>query len=78
MDKYVPISCEFHDRLEAWATTRAECTIEFVTVAGTRESQNSIIEDVFACDGKEFILLTNGDRIRLDRIESVNGHRLPK
>ena len=65
---YKPISCSLYDKLEAIATRHesVELTIGQLTI-------RDIIVDVFSKNQAEFIRLKNGDIIRLDKIEKING-----
>jgi Rho-binding antiterminator len=73
MDEYQPIDCSLHDRLESYATLRQPCRIVFRDEAGGRSESHDRIDDVFAEDGVEYIRTGSGERIRLDRIEEVDG-----
>ena len=67
---YEPVSCDWHDELEAAAMHKTEVVLEIET-DGTRGSQRGRIADVFSRDGEEFARLEYGDgsiEIRLDRI----------
>jgi Rho-binding antiterminator len=72
-DRYEPISCDYHDLLEAAATTRKEVVLEF-DAQGTRQRERGRIGDVYTSRGAEFVRLdgNNGCReIRLDQIVSM-------
>lgn len=73
---YKPINCDYYDRLEAWATTQADCEIKYEEEGVTKEV-NARIEDVYAHDHIEYMRLNNGQVIRLDTIISVNDIPLP-
>jgi len=67
---YKPVSCDWHDELEAAAMHKTEVILE-VDTDGTRGTQRGRISDVFSREGEEFARLENGDgtaEIRLDRI----------
>lgn len=74
MSPYESIDCSLHDELEARATRRTLCAIRFrgEDDDAAREVTDRIV-DVFACDGEEFIRLSSGEEIRLDRLEAVDG-----
>lgn len=72
-EPYQPIDCTLHDRLEDWAVRRARCTIEHEDDTGALVRVAGVIVDVGARDGVEYLTLDGGDRIRLDRLRSVNG-----
>jgi len=70
---YTPINCEFHDVLEATATTRRRVAIVFIGEDGQQETVQARITDLQASNGVEHMLLDDGRRIRLDAIVSVDG-----
>jgi Rho-binding antiterminator len=72
MDSYTPVSCAFHDELEAIATLRQSCRIVYRTDAGTTSEISGQIVDVFAANHAEYVKLEDGTLIRLDQIASVN------
>lgn len=69
-DPYRPIDCGLHDHLEAWAVRRVPCRFRVHDDDGHREFE-ARIDDLFARDGAEFARLSNGDVVRLDRIEEI-------
>jgi Rho-binding antiterminator len=73
---YVPIDCEFHDVLEATATTGRRVAIEYLDTSGQQQTVRARITDLQAHNGEEHMLLDDGSRIRLDAIVSVDGVRL--
>ncbi len=73
MKPYVPIDCEFHDRLEDAAIKKKRVTIEFWR-GEIQESINAVIDDIRIEDTAEFLILdSNKGSIRLDNIISVDG-----
>lgn len=74
---YQPISCDFHDHLEATATRRTTVHIVYTDAEGRAHELDSIIDDLVSRDGEESMRLRAGVSIRLDRIVSVDGVRLP-
>jgi Rho-binding antiterminator len=75
---YKPISCSFHDRLESIAVLRKVVKIIFMDEAGNRQEITSQIVDFKNHDGAEFMVLPDGQIIRLDKIINVDGKSLPK
>jgi Rho-binding antiterminator len=72
-NRYEPISCDYHDLLEAAATRQKEVVLEF-DAQGTRQRERGRIGDVYTSRGAEFVRLdgNNGSReIRLDQIVSM-------
>ncbi len=73
---YKPISCSFHDGLESIAVLRKVVKIIFMDEAGNRQEITSQIVDFKNHDGAEFMVLRDGQIIRLDKIISVDGKSL--
>ena len=73
---YQPINCEFHDLLESLATTRKPARIAFVAADGATVHRNASVVDVFAREGAEYLSLSSGEILRLDRLVEVDGQRL--
>jgi Rho-binding antiterminator len=76
MDAYIPVSCDFHDELEALATLRQECRIVYSNAANELVEVQGLIVDVYAANKADFVKLKDGTEIRLDRIVSVNDKQL--
>jgi len=72
---YTPISCDFHDILEATATCRTVVRVEYVDEAGMQARTTRVVDLTTRADG-EYMLLESGESIRFDRIVSVDGVRL--
>lgn len=67
---YEPVTCDYHDQLEAAALRRREVEIEFA-LQGVTQRERGTIADVFAREGAEFVRFAadNGEvEIRLDEI----------
>lgn len=76
MEDYQPISCDFHDELEALAVRRRKCEITYRDISGNPVTVEDCIEDIYARDKEEFLKLKSGLEIRLDRLIEVDGKRL--
>ncbi|MEI2577698.1 hypothetical protein [Scytonema sp. PRP1] len=76
MDAYIPVSCDFHDELEALATLRQKCRIVYSNAANELVEVQGLIVDVYAANKADFLKLKDGTEIRLDRIVSVNDKQL--
>ncbi|WP_315386488.1 hypothetical protein [uncultured Stenotrophomonas sp.] len=74
---YVPIDCEFHDVLEATATTGRRVAIVYLEESGLPQTVQARITDLQARNGEEYMLLDDGTRVRLDAIVSVDGEVPP-
>jgi Rho-binding antiterminator len=71
----VPISCEFHDRLEDLATLRKPASVRYVDSDG-EQVRTVVIQDVFAREGAEYLSLSSGELVRLDQLIEVDGLKL--
>lgn len=76
--EYQPINCSFHDILLEKATFRKTVEIIYYATDGTQKQSLNRIKDVFTKNSAEFMLLDNGELIRLDYIVSVDGIALPE
>lgn len=75
-EEYRPISCDFHDELEARATTGQNCQIVYAEEDGGEVTVNDRIADLYTREHEEFVRLAGGKEIRLDRIRRVDGNSL--
>ena len=75
MDSYIPVSCDFHDELEAIATLRQTCRIVYHNETSTTSEIEGRIVDVYAANHADYVKLESGTVIRLDQIISVNDRR---
>jgi Rho-binding antiterminator len=78
MDNYQPINCDFYDELEARATLRRPCRIEFRNASGQDQTTEAVIKDLYIRSKVEYLLLSTGLEIRLDHLVSVDGRLLPE
>lgn len=74
---YQPISCDFYDELEAYATQKRVVTVEFETPDGYMRHCEVRIVNLETRNKEEFVHLDNGLEIRLDFIHSVDGNLMP-
>ncbi len=74
--KCEPISCEFHDLLESHATLRRPTRVRFRATAGEVKELTATIDDVFAREGAEYVVLGTGETLRLDQLLEVGDARL--
>ena len=73
---YIPISCTFHDLLEALATTQKLAQIGFRDAEGAVQHRTAAITDVFSRDGAEYLSLSTGETLRLDQLLEVDSANL--
>ncbi|MEO1263647.1 MAG: hypothetical protein AAFZ15_32845 [Bacteroidota bacterium] len=71
--KYTPISCDYYDELTLLALRHKTCPVVFKNENGTKETVEASIKDIFTRNSEEFLLLSDGREIRLDRLISVDG-----
>jgi Rho-binding antiterminator len=76
LSHYHAINCEFHDLLEDLATQRKPAQIGFLDEDGLCQHRDAVITDVFARGGAEYLSLSTGETLRLDRLVEVDGARL--
>ena len=75
---YIPISCSYYDRLEAWAVRREPVKIQFQDLAQEKSVETEgIIVDLISRDKVEYLVLDTGEIIRLDHLITVNDIPLP-
>ena len=71
-DRYEPVSCDYHDQLEAAAMHRSHVELEF-DLEGVTQRERGRVEDVYTADGAEFVKFVADSgplEIRLDHIIS--------
>lgn len=74
MSDYQPVSCDFHDQLEAIATLHQPCDISYrQTDDGKVIDIRDRIVDVYTTHEAEMLKLADGTTIRLDQIVALNG-----
>jgi len=76
MNDYTPVSCDFHDEVEAIATLKQEAHIVYRDDTDAKAEVSGLIVDVYAKDGADYLKLENEQVIRMDRVESVNGKQM--
>jgi Rho-binding antiterminator len=72
-ERYEPVSCDYHDQLEAAAMHKTPVELEF-DLGGVAQRERGRVEDVYTADGAEFIrFATEAEslEIRLDHIISL-------
>lgn len=72
-EPYRPISCDYHDELEAASMHKERVELEF-DLDGVTQRETGVVDDVYTADGAEFIRFRTGAgqlEIRLDHIISM-------
>lgn len=70
---YQPISCELHDVLESAATLRKQVPIAATGADGAATHREARITDIYGKDRIEYVVLDNGETLRLDALTEVDG-----
>ena len=78
MSEYSPINCNSHDKLLHHATRRDLVELGVESTDGRPRMLKVLIRDVYTSKSEEFALLSNGERVRLDQILSLNGEPFVK
>ncbi len=71
--KYQPINCHFYDELELLAIRQKNCVIIYLDETDNQLEKSAVITDFKIIDAAEYMLLKDGDKIRLDRLVAVDG-----
>lgn len=71
--KYQPINCHFYDELELLAIRQKNCVIIYLNESGAQLEKSGLITDFKIIEAAEYMLLKDGEKIRLDRLISVDG-----
>ena len=72
-ERYEPVSCDYHDQLEAAAMHKRSVELEF-DLEGVPHRERGRIEDVYTAHGAEFVKFVSERgplEIRLDQIISM-------
>ena len=75
---YIPINCNYYDKLEAWAVLRQDVVIDHWLENGEEAQLKGRIVDFFIKEKAEYMKLADGQEIRLDYLIAVNGEEVPK
>ena len=70
-DKYIPVPCQFYDVLESLAVKKTKSFIVYKDDNIEKTVEDFII-DFKTKNKEEFIILSNKQEIRLDKIISIN------
>ena len=68
---YRPIDCSLHDRYEAWAVRRTPLRVRWSDGEGLWEADRVRITDIRIADGAEYLVLSDGSRVRMDYLLAV-------
>lgn len=68
---YEPVSCDFIDQLEVYSLHKTPINVKVMNDDGEVAWIKGTVQDIFTQDHAEFVKLTEGSEIRLDRILEV-------
>ena len=68
---YTPVSCDLHDHLSAIANQQQECCLTYLDEEGKFAKVQGQIIKIYVVDGSDWCHISDGSRIRLDRIEEI-------
>lgn len=74
-EPYEPVTCDYHDELEAAAMHKQQVELEF-DLEGVTQREKGTIADVYTADGAEYVKFVADSGpidIRLDHIISMRG-----
>jgi Rho-binding antiterminator len=75
---YKPIDCGFHDWMEAVAVQKKYVKVQYFTEIHELITLHTLIKDWVNEFGVEYMLLAGGEKIRMDRIMSIDGKFSPR
>ncbi|MEM9917522.1 MAG: hypothetical protein AAF990_05465 [Bacteroidota bacterium] len=67
-EKYQPIACGFYDELVRLASRKTHCRLHLKDASGSERQLLTSIKDIYSRQKVEYLLLENGEEIRLDHI----------
>lgn len=68
---YSPVDCDFSDDLEFLSVKKIEVEVSHWSEASNLEKTVGLINDITIEEKIEFLFMSNGDKIRLDRISQL-------
>lgn len=71
--KYQPISCSFYDVIVLHIMKAKEVNVFYKSAEGELINQLTVLKDVYTSKGEEFVVLKDGEIIRLDRLMKIEG-----
>ncbi|WP_018478781.1 hypothetical protein [Pontibacter roseus] len=74
---YKPIDPAFREELQALASRRAAARLQFYSDIGEFLTLHATLKELATKGEEEFLLLTTGEAIRLDRIARINDKPAP-
>ncbi|AYV55239.1 hypothetical protein [Leptospira kmetyi] len=73
MNVYVPVACDFYDRLEEIVLRKRKVSLEWIGENETQPVRTPKIRilDLVSANREEFAVLEGGEKIRLDKILKI-------
>lgn len=71
-ESYKPVSCDFTDELEAASVRGLSVEIAYWKNSGQASIVRGKIKDIFTEHSEDFLRMSGGEVIRLDRISQIN------
>jgi Rho-binding antiterminator len=72
-NNYKPIDCNLYDELILLIMRKQNIQILFQNESGAEEEMDTVLKDIYSKEGEEFILLENGNTLRLDKLLKIDG-----
>lgn len=69
--RYKPVDCDFTDDLEFVSIKKILVTVKFWNAETEITECQGLIEDILTQNKEEFLIMSNGSRIRLDHIFEI-------
>jgi Rho-binding antiterminator len=76
-EKYTPIDCNYYDLLLDVIKRKQEILLVYNNLENVPIAVTAKFFDIYTKEGEEFLQLTDGMVIRLDKIISLNGLPVP-
>ena len=74
MDKYTQVSCLFYDQLTDRIVLKKAVKLDYLSLENELKSKEIMLKDITSNKEKqEFLVLEGGEKVRLDRIQKVDG-----
>lgn len=74
---YKPIDCRYYDHLEAAASKREHVNLQYLSDIREFLTASGIINNIETKNGEEYLTLSTGEEIRLDRVVRLNDITFP-
>lgn len=68
---YIPVNCDFTDELELLSIRKFDVEVHYFDENGESQRSHGQIADIVARNHEDYLILTSGVEVRLDRIERI-------